>query len=319
MRYVCVMGPTAAGKTALAAALHQRLPMEIVSVDSAMVYREMDIGTGKPDAKMLETTPHRLIDICDAAHRYSAAQFAHDARREIADIHSRGRLPLLVGGTGLYFRALSEGLSPLPGADEKVRVRLQREANEFGWRRLYERLIDVDPASAKRLHPHDKQRIQRALEVFELTGRPWSDAIKVTPPRGAQSLASPLRVVVAPCDRAQLHEVIAQRFDAMLAQGLVEEVAGLRSRGDLSADSPSMRSVGYRQVWDYLEGNVSRERMSEQAVVATRQLARRQLTWLRRAVALEHWLHVSPSVGFQNATLDLLVEQVMAYFEWGSQ
>jgi tRNA dimethylallyltransferase len=276
---IMVMGPTASGKTELAVELAQRLPCDIVSVDSALVYRYMDIGTAKPAPEVLKTAPHRLIDILDPTESYSAARFAEDALREIEQIVAAGRIPLLVGGTMLYFRALQKGLSWLPAADSEIRRRLSAEAGERGWESLHERLTEVDPESAARIHPNDPQRIQRALEVFELTGRTMTEL-------HAEGVANkfPYRAVklaLAPKDRGLLHERIKLRFERMLELGFVDEVRGLRARGDLNPDLPSMRAVGYRQVWDYLAGNQAYAEMVQMGIVATRQLAKRQLTWLR--------------------------------------
>ena len=284
---VLIMGPTASGKTALAIQLVESLPAEIVSVDSAMVYRGMDIGTAKPDAEELRRAPHRLIDILDPVEPYSAARFREDALREIAEIRARGRIPLLVGGTMLYFRALTGGLAELPGADPRVRARLESEAHTFGWEALHRRLAAIDPHTAARLHPNDAQRIQRALEVHELTGRPMTALLAE---RGSAPLSEPMiRVAVCPSARSVLHERIATRFDAMLRGGFVDEVRALRERGDLDLDTPSMRAVGYRQVWQHLDGRYGREALRERGVAATRQFAKRQLTWLRREPDL-HWL-----------------------------
>jgi tRNA dimethylallyltransferase len=276
---VFLMGPTASGKTDLAVALAERLGCAVVSVDSAMVYRGMDIGTAKPGPEVVARAPHRLIDILDPAETYSAGRFRADALAEMAAIAREGRVPLLVGGTGLYFRALDRGLSALPGADPEVRARLDAEAAERGWPALHGRLAECDPAAAARIHPNDPQRIQRALEVYLLTGRPLSAFF-----REAGEGGLPFRVVkvaLEPAERGVLHERIAVRFGRMLDEGLMEEVARLRARGDLTPDTPSMRAVGYRQVWAYLAGELDRPTMVERAVVATRQLAKRQLTWLR--------------------------------------
>jgi len=276
---IFLMGPTASGKTDLAVELVRRLPVEIISVDSAMVYRDMDIGTAKPEADILAEAPHRLIDIIDPAEAYSAARFREDALEQMTEITAAGRIPLLVGGTMLYYRALQQGLAQLPEADETVRARLEAEAREEGWQRLHDRLAEVDPASAERIHPNDPQRLQRALEVYELTGRPlselWQEQGEARLPYRA------VKLVVAPEDRADLHRRIALRFGKMLEQGLIEEVEALYRRGDLHSELPSIRCVGYRQVWQYLAGELSRDEMSEKGVVATRQLAKRQFTWLR--------------------------------------
>ena len=274
------MGPTASGKTQVAVELVQRLPMEIISVDSALVYRGMDIGTAKPSADVLKIAPHRLIDICDPAESYSAARFCEDAMREIEQIHSAGRIPLLVGGTGLYFRSLEKGLSELPTANIHIRQRLEAEAKTAGWESLHTRLVKVDPEAGARIHPNDPQRIQRALEVYELTGKPMTAHY-------GKNTSIPLpydvvKIVINPAERKILHEQIRQRFLNMLDLGLVEEVRKLYERGDLHSGLPSMRLVGYRQVWRYLEGELDYKTMTEHAIVATRQLAKRQLTWFRR-------------------------------------
>ena len=276
---IFLMGPTASGKTELALKLAQALPCDIISVDSAMVYRGMDIGTAKPDAETLRLFPHRLIDICDPAEAYSAARFCDDALREMEVIQRQGRIPLLVGGTFLYFRALEQGLSPLPPADPELRAALEREAQQFGWERLHERLQQVDPAAAARIHPNDPQRIQRALEVYEITGQPMSILFEANAQNSLPYRVS--KLVLAPVERADLHERIALRFRQMLQTGLVEEVAALRQRGDLNKDLPSMRAVGYRQVWDYLEDQYDEAEMQERGIIATRQFAKRQFTWLR--------------------------------------
>lgn len=275
---VLLMGPTASGKTDLAVELAERLPCEIISVDSALVYRGMDIGTAKPGPDVLARAPHRLIDIIDPAESYSAATFRHDALREMEQISAAGRIPLLVGGTGLYFRALRQGLSELPEADPQLRERLEREAAMLGWEHMHQRLQMLDPIAAGRIHPNDPQRLVRALEVCELTGRPLSELQQ----GGAEPL--PYRVlplVVAPAEREVLRERIALRFHLMLEQGFVAEVEGLYRRPDLGPDKPSIRCVGYRQVWSYLAGEMGYAAMVEKGIIATRQLAKRQLTWLR--------------------------------------
>jgi len=282
---VFLMGPTASGKTRLAVELVARYPMEIVSVDSALVYRDMDIGTAKPGADVLAVAPHRLIDIRDPSEPYSAADFRHDALLAMAEITARGRIPLLVGGTFLYFRALQYGLSDMPAANPAIRARLEAAARRDGWEALHERLATVDPESAARIRATDPQRIQRALEVYEISGKPMSAF-------HAQQAASdlPYRVLklgLIPADRERLHERIAARFQQMLADGLLEEVKMLFSRSELSAELPAMRAVGYRQVWTYLSGQLEYEAMVEQAIIATRQYAKRQLTWLRGEPDLE--------------------------------
>lgn len=276
---ILLMGPTAAGKTDLAIELTQKFNCEIISVDSAMVYRGMDIGTAKPDADTLKLAPHRLINIRDPADPYSAAEFRKDALNEMADITAAGKIPLLVGGTMLYFRALLHGLSKMPSADAEVRAQLEQEAEQNGWVAMHERLASIDPRAAQRIHPNDPQRIQRALEVYELTGIPMSD---YHDQQKTEDLAYRItKIVVAPADRSLLHDRIAARFHQMLEQGLVAEVEHLYQRGDLHSDLPSIRTVGYRQVWAYLEDEWDHETMVEKAIVATRGLARRQLTWLR--------------------------------------
>lgn len=282
---VCLMGPTAAGKTDLAVTLVEHLPMDIISVDSVMVYRGMDIGSAKPDSETLTRAPHRLIDIRDPAEAYSAAQFREDALREMAEISGEGHIPLLVGGTMLYFRALLSGLSSLPSADAEIRTRLEAEAEVEGWASLHRRLADVDAAAAARIHPNDPQRIQRALEVYELTGVPLSEL------QQQQQVDQPLpyriiKLAVAPAERSVLHQRIAQRFEQMLGEGLVEEVESLRQRGDLHLDLPALRAVGYRQVWEFLDGDIDYTEMVERGVIATRQLAKRQFTWLRSEPSL---------------------------------
>lgn len=275
---VCLMGPTASGKTDLAVKLVEALPMDIISVDSAMVYKGMDIGTAKPDADVLRRAPHRLIDFLDPSEAYSAARFCDDAMREIKTSLEAGRTPLLVGGTMMYFRSLLQGMANLPSADDSVRSELAAEARAQGWQALHRQLASVDPQSAARIHPNDPQRISRALEVFRLTGVPLSQWMQ----QPAQSLPfRPVLLGLVPSDRAELHRRIARRFDQMLEQGLVEEVTALYQRGDLTPDMPAIRSVGYRQVWQYLDGQLDYETMREKGVVATRQLAKRQLTWLR--------------------------------------
>jgi tRNA dimethylallyltransferase len=289
---ILLMGPTASGKTDLAVELVQRLPCEIVSVDSAMVYRGMDIGTAKPTPDVLARAPHRLIDILDPAEAYSTARFRDDALAAMAQIGAQGRIPLLVGGTMLYFKALQQGLARLPSADPLLRQALSDEAAVIGWSAMHRRLERLDPQAAARIHPNDPQRIQRALEVHALTGRSMSALIA----SAAESAELPyrlLKLVRAPADRDALRERIARRFRAMLEQGLVEEVARLRERGDLTADLPSMRSVGYRQVWSHLDGALDAEAMCLKGIVASRQLAKRQLTWLR-AESATHWLADDP-------------------------
>lgn len=276
---ILLMGPTASGKTALAVELVQRLSCEIISVDSALIYRGMDIGTAKPDAETLRTAPHRLIDILDPAERYSAARFRSDALREMDEITRAGHIPLLTGGTMLYYRALQQGLANMPEADPAVRARLEEQAEQLGWSAMHQRLAQVDPQSATRIHPNDPQRIQRALEVYEISGRSLTEHFAQA---GKQALPYRLiKLVVAPPDRAVLHQRIEKRFLQMMEQGFLAEVEGLYARGDLGPDLPSMRAVGYRQAWAYLAGGWGYETLLEKAVTATRQLAKRQMTWLR--------------------------------------
>jgi tRNA dimethylallyltransferase len=275
---IFLMGPTASGKTALACALADRFALDIVSVDSALVYRGLDIGAAKPDAAMLVRYPHRLIDIRDPAQPYSAAEFRADALCEMDAITCAGRIPLLVGGTGLYFRALQSGLSDLPEADARLRARLADEAKADGWAALHARLARLDPAAAGKIRPGDAQRIQRALEVIELTGKPLSAQQGGMPQRFGYRV---LKLALIPADRAVLHERIAVRMDAMIAGGFLDEVRELRARGDLHPDLPALRAVGYRQAWQHLDGEFEAGEFRNRAIFATRQLAKRQMTWLR--------------------------------------
>jgi tRNA dimethylallyltransferase len=275
---IFLMGPTASGKTALAVNLVEQFPLEIISVDSALVYRGMDIGAAKPDAATLARAPHHLLDIRDPNETYSAAAFCEDAQRLMVDIVMRGRVPLLVGGTMLYFRALLQGLDDLPRADPAVRQKLEQAAAARGWPALHAELALADPLTAARLAPNDSQRIGRALEILQLTGKPMSsllDRVQAALPYRVLQLA------LIPSDRAVLHQRIAARFDAMLAEGLLEELKTLRQTYALTADMPSMRAVGYRQAWSYLEGEIDLAALRERGIAATRQLAKRQLTWLR--------------------------------------
>jgi tRNA dimethylallyltransferase len=278
--WIGLVGPTASGKSTQALALAERLPLEIISVDSAQVYRGMDIGTAKPTPTERAAVPHHLIDLIDPREAYSAAQFAADATRLIGEIRGRGRLPLLVGGTMLYFKILSDGLDALPAADPAVRAKIEAQAFARGWPHLHAELARIDPASAARLPPTDAQRISRALEVFRISGRTLSSFH--TAPRAAEP---PALIALEPLSRPWLHQRIEARFDAMLANGLIDEVRGLRERGDLHAELPSMRCVGYRQAWTALDeglyGDALRLAVRERGIAATRQLAKRQMTWLR--------------------------------------
>jgi len=282
-----LLGPTASGKSRLAmqlAARFSRHRIEIVSIDSAQVYRGMDIGTAKPSSAERRAVPHHLIDILDPTERYSAGRFREDAMRAVAEIHASGGIPLLVGGTMLYYRALSEGLDELPAADPEIRARIDLEASRRGWPALHAELAAADAATAARLDPGDAQRIQRALEVYRLTGKPISELQR----KSRIELPFELKAFsLAPEDRAELHRRIADRFDAMLQAGLVEELAALRERFALNAGLPSMRCVGYRQAWRFLEGEIGAKDLRETGIAATRQLAKRQLTWLRSLPAVE--------------------------------
>jgi tRNA dimethylallyltransferase len=278
---IFLMGPTASGKTALACALADRFPVQLISVDSALVYRGLDIGAAKPDAATLLRYPHRLIDIREPSQPYSAADFRADARVAMDEITRSGRVPLLVGGTGLYFRALERGLSPLPEANPALRAELSKEAARLGWAALHARLAVADPVAAERIRPGDAQRIQRALEVIALTGQPLSalqDGARERLPWRV------LKIALVPTERASLHARIAERFDAMLAAGFLDEARRLRADPALHADLPAMRAVGYRQAWPYLDGTIDAPTFREQAIFATRQLAKRQITWLRSEV-----------------------------------
>jgi tRNA dimethylallyltransferase len=304
-RAILLMGPTGSGKTELAATLVARLPLEIVSVDAAMVYRGMDIGTAKPPPELLARAPHRLIDLIDPAESYSAARFLADAGAAMAEISAQGRVPLLVGGTMLYFRALQSGLAQLPPADPAIRQRLEARAAVEGWPALHAELARLDPVTATRVGANDRQRIQRALEVIERSGKTLSTQLGEDL-RGAASRTD-LPLVLAPADRALLFERIAARFDEMLQRGFLDEVRRLRARGDLHAGLPSMRLIGYRQLWRHLDGPPTLAEASQQAIAATRQLARRQLTWLRAEPGAE-W--------FDAASADIPERIVARVAEW---
>jgi len=294
---IFLMGPTAAGKTDLAIELTKVLPCELISVDSALVYRDMDIGTAKPSKALLAQFPHRLIDILDPAQSYSAAEFRSDALVAMAEITARGKIPLLVGGTMLYYKALLEGLAEMPAADPQIRAEIEEEAARLGWQALHDQLAVVDPVSAARIHPNDPQRLSRALEVYRVSGSSMTahrerqsaqstDAAASGRPQLPYTVAN---LAIAPANRQVLHDRIAQRFTQMLEQGFVDEVVALRRRGDLHVGLPSIRAVGYRQVWEHLEGKLTSAEMQERGIIATRQLAKRQFTWLRSWTDL-HWL-----------------------------
>jgi len=304
---VLLMGPTAAGKTAVAIELAQQLPVQLINVDSALVYQRLHIGAARPSSEELALAPHRLLGIREPWQAYSAAEFRRDALAAIQIAHAEGKLPVLVGGTMMYFRALVEGLAPMPAANEALRTRLEAEAKQLGWPALHARLARIDAPTAARLGPQDSQRIQRALEVYELTGKPLSQH-HAEQQRQKKDFPYPLiQFAIAPTDRAVLHERIALRLEQMLAQGLVEEVRQLRFLPQLTGTEPAMRSVGYRQVWQYLDGEFDEATMHHKVLVATRQLAKRQLTWLRSWPNLQ-WL--DPTQG--NVT-DRIVEQLQKH------
>lgn len=283
---ILLVGPTASGKTSLALEIAARFPCEIISVDSAQVFRDMNVGTAKPDAEILRSVPHHLIDLISPEESYSAARFREDALTAMADIHQRGKIPLLAGGTLLYVKALREGLAELPTADPAIRAAIDLDAAAKGWPALHAELMVCDPITAARLAPNDSQRIQRALEIFRQSGRAMSTWVSESP----QTAALPYRLLglaLVPSERKVLHERIAQRFDTMLQQGLVAEVAALRQRYTLHTDLPSMRCVGYRQAWQHLDGELTQNELRDRGIFATRQLAKRQLTWLRSMPDLE--------------------------------
>ncbi|MBT3710252.1 MAG: tRNA (adenosine(37)-N6)-dimethylallyltransferase MiaA [Gammaproteobacteria bacterium] len=277
---IFLLGPTASGKSDLAMKLTSHLPVELVSVDSALVYRDMNIGTAKPDAEILRQYPHHLVDIRNPDEVYSAADFRSEVLTLMSAISERGNIPLLVGGTMLYFKVLIEGIASMPAADSAIREKIVREAKTGGWQKVHQRLAEVDPESAARIHPNDPQRLQRALEIWELTGESMTQLHKKQ--QNLVSLPfSVCQLAIIPSDRADLHRIIAARFEQMIKDGFIEEVEHLREKYDLNAELPSIKSVGYRQVWQYLEGEVDRKAMQERAIIATRQLAKRQFTWLR--------------------------------------
>lgn len=273
-----LMGPTASGKTELAIRLRQKYPVEIISVDSALIYKGMDIGTAKPDEQELALAPHRLINILDPKNSYSAADFRRDALKEMADIVAQGKIPLLVGGTMLYYKALLEGLSPLPAADPAIRQQIEEESQQKGWETLHQELTMIDPVSAQRIHPNDPQRLSRALEVFRITGKTLTE---LTAKKGEPIPYRVKQFAVMPAQRSELHRRIELRFEKMIAAGFEQEVSTLHQRSDLHLDLPSIRCVGYRQMWEYLDGNGTLDEAVFKGICATRQLAKRQITWLR--------------------------------------
>lgn len=312
---IFLMGPTASGKTALAMDLYDTLPVDLISVDSALVYRDMDIGSAKPTAEEQARYPHALIDICDPAEPYSAADFRADALREIAASHRRGRIPLLVGGTMMYFKVLLEGLADMPESDPAVRAALEQRGREFGWPALHKELQAIDPQLAAQLHPNHSQRIARALEVYEISGRTMSQWRAAQRSRSLDQDFRLVQLAIAPRQRATLHQRIAQRFDSMLQQGFEAEVASLQARQDLHKDLPSMRAVGYRQMWEYLHGDYgsgepARQMLVDKANAATRQLAKRQLTWLRGWQAL-NWLYTDREGGSLKRSDEILAESLL--------
>ena len=304
---ILLMGPTASGKTAVAVQLATTLPCEIISVDSALVYKGMDIGTAKPDAETLARAPHHLINIIEPHESYSAARFRDDALALMREITERGNIPLLVGGTMLYFKSLVEGLNDLPEADSTVRLIIETMAEEEGWPAVHEKLRKVDPETAARLEPNDSQRVQRALEIYYITGKSMTDLLKK--PKYVYFPYTPIRIALLPGDRAVLHDRIAQRFEKMLDAGLVDELRALRDEYALEPDMPSMRCVGYRHAWDFMNDRISRTELLEQGIAATRQLAKRQLTWLRSTENLTEFDCLTENVG------DLVLEYIRQELE----
>lgn len=284
---IFLMGPTASGKTDLAIALRKKLPVEVISVDSALIYKGMDIGTAKPSKAEQAAAPHRLIDILDPAESYSVANFREDALREMQNITAEGKIPLLVGGTMLYYKGLLDGLSPLPSSEPKIRSEIEAKAAQFGWNTLHQTLQQIDPTSAARINPNDSQRISRALEVFYISGKTMTE---LTAQQGDALPYEILQFAVMPQERAVLHQRIEQRFEKMITAGFEEEVKQLYARGDLHADLPSIRCVGYRQMWEYLDGEISLDEAIFKGICATRQLAKRQITWLRGWSSELEWL-----------------------------
>lgn len=295
---ICLMGPTASGKTALAMELYDTLPCEIISVDSALVFKGMDIGTAKPTSEELAKYPHRLIDLIDPLESYSAAEFCKDALQAIEEIRQSGRIPLLVGGTMMYFKSLIDGISPLPEANADIRAQIEKEAEKKGWDALHAELATIDPESANRIHPNDPQRLTRALEVFRITGNTLT---QLTAIKGQCLTGDVLQFAITPKDRKTLHERIELRFNQMVEQGFKEEVVQLKARGDLHENLPSIRCVGYRQMWQHLNGDYDFDEMIFKGVCATRQLAKRQLTWLRGWDELT-WLEMEDNNNLQVIT-----------------
>jgi len=304
---ILLMGPTASGKTAVAVQLTTTLPCEIISVDSALVYKGMDIGTAKPDAATLARAPHHLINIIEPHESYSAARFRDDALVLMREITERGNIPLMVGGTMLYFKSLVEGLNDLPEADSTVRLIIETMAEEEGWPAVHEKLRKVDPQTAARLDPNDSQRVQRALEIYYITGKSMTDLLKK--PKYVYFPYTPIRIALLPIDRSVLHDRIALRFEKMLDDGLVDELRALRDEYALEPDMPSMRCVGYRQAWDFLSDRISRSELLEQGIAATRQLAKRQLTWLRSMENMTEFDCLTNNVG------DLVLEYIRQELE----
>jgi len=292
---ICLMGPTASGKTALAMELYDNLPCDIISVDSALVYRDMNIGTAKPTEEEQVKYPHRLIDIIDASESYSASDFVRDALNEIEEIRAKGRIPLLVGGTMMYFKSLIEGISPLPAANKAIRAEIEQLAKEKGWTHIHQLLAECDPVSAERIHQNDPQRLTRALEVFRITGNTLTQLTEI---KGDRLTGDVLQFAITPKERSTLHKRIELRYQMMIEQGFEEEVVKLKQRDDLNQDLPSIRCVGYRQMWQYLDGEYDHDEMIFRGVCATRQLAKRQLTWLRSWPNL-HWLNMEDKDNLQ--------------------
>ncbi len=310
---IFLMGPTASGKTDIAIALREHLPIDIISVDSAQVYRQMDIGSAKPDRETLKQHPHRLIDIRDPVEAYSAGDFLKDAKVQMAEITATGRIPLLVGGTMLYFKVLFEGLADLPPANQVIRDELQGRAEKSGWPSLHEELKLIDPTVAARLHPNHSQRIQRALEVYLITGSPLSELLSLSKGKGIEDEYQVTQLALISNNRSLLHERIAQRFHLMMEQGFESEVKALYQRGDLAATSTAMRSAGYRQLWDYCDGLLSIEEAIEKGIIASRQLAKRQITWLRnwpnaREILVDNGESYHSCINICNQSLKILRE-----------